>query len=109
MIILRIIFGIIALPFMLLAYLLHYFFRLAVILSTKLIIIIAGLAIIGGILVLLVESCAEPQYPGDKGNNAAGIWMIVGGVAGCFLPYIGAFLSDFFRFAAEWIKVKAYH
>ncbi len=109
MIFVRILLGIIAFPFLILAYLLHYLFRLAVIVGTKIVIVIAGLAIIGGIIVLLIENCSEPQHSGDTSNNAVGIWMLVGGVIGCFLPYIAAFISQFFLYIAEWIKYKAYH
>lgn len=108
MIFVRILLGIIAFPFMILAYLLHYFFRLAVLVGTKIVIVIAGLAVIGGIIILAIENCGEPQYSGD-GNNHAGIWLLVGGIIGCFLPYIAAFISQFFLYIAEWIKYKAYH
>ena len=105
----KILLGIIALPFMLLAYLLHYFFKLAVLIGTRFVIIVSGLVIIGGLIVILIEKCSEPSVPGDKGNAATGVWMLLGGIVGCFLPYLAAFLSDLFRYIAEWIKFKAYN
>lgn len=109
MIFVRIILGIIAFPFMVLAYLLHYFFRLVVILGAKIVLFISTLVILGGIILMLFESCSEPAFPGDKGDLKTGILALVIGIVGCFLPYIGAFISEFFRYIAEWIKYKAYH
>lgn len=83
MIIFRIIFTIILLPLLLLAYALKLLFSLVLLIGGNIIMIIGTGIFLFGVFFIVVES--EYTY---GGNIAGGIGIIIGGVITFFSPYI---------------------
>ena len=102
MFILRILVAIVAIPFIILAFILRLFFRAFVFIGGKIIWVISGLALLGGIFVIVVELF------GTKENIWSGVWMIVGSIGGFALPYLAAILSELCGGAIEWLKNVAF-
>lgn len=99
MIIFRIIFSILLLPLLLLAYVLKLFFSLVVLIGAKIIMIIGCLALLGGIFVIYVE-----EGYGSGENTVAGIGMIIGGIITAISPYIVTFIIAALNAFIEFVK-----
>ena len=105
MIILRIILGIVAIPVMLLLYILKGIFYLFTMISAKILQVVGAFMLLGGIIFLSIGS----GVGSNADSNATYISMIAGGVGIIFLPYIAAFLSGLFGALAEGIKDRVFH
>lgn len=105
MFILRIILSIVAIPIMLVSYLLREIFRIFTLISAKILQMVGALMLLGGIIFLSIGS----GVGSNADSNATYIGMIAGGVGIIFLPYIAAFLSGLFGTLAEGIKDRVFH
>lgn len=105
MIILRIILGIVAIPVMLLLYILKGIFYLFTLVSAKILQVVGALVLIAGVIFLAIGSGVDS--PSD--SKATYIGMIAGGIGIIWLPYIAAFLSGLFGALAEGIKDRIFH
>ena len=108
MIILRILWGIIAIPLIIIAYVLKFFFYLLTLIGGKIITIIAGLAACAGIIIIAVQLFACGAYDVDWSLIWTAIGLIVGGGIIYFIPYIGVFIVDLIDAFIDWVKYTAF-
>lgn len=105
MFILRIILSIVAIPIMLVSYLLREIFRIFTLISAKILQVVGSLMLLAGIVFFAIGSGDSGSSSGSMSNY---IGMIAGGVGIIFLPYIAAFLSGLFGAMADGIRVRLF-
>lgn len=95
MFLLRLILGLLALPLLLVAYVLRFIFIIFTGFGKIIAEILAGICVIGGI-VLLIES--DPDW----------FWALILGAVLSVLPFIGVFIINVLDYFIAWVRAIAY-
>ena len=106
MFILRIILSILAIPVLLVLYILKGFFYLFTMIGAKILQAVGSLMLLAGIVFFAIGSGDSGSSSGSMSNY---IGMIAGGIGVIFLPYISAFLSGLFGSFADGIREQIFH
>ncbi len=98
MILVRILIGIISIPFVLVAFLLQLLLRLVVMLGGRIMIGISSLIFLGGAIILAIDLFGSGE---DIGG---GLWIMLGGLVGYSLPYIAVYIIALLETFIQWVR-----